>query len=211
MVMADRDDDLPVKSHDGMVLDLAKTLINSIVKDSETAHGETPRDRLKFQVKERSDPTMVGAISALSTYGLAKAAERQAAAMEAMVKVANRTVMNETVDATAQAMVDQREPKRDYLATTYSLEPRLLMLLWAIRGMLVDASVRSLSKPDRFDPYRRLTTEEIAWSLRLTADDLIAALPRTSVGEIDYGLLEDFDIMRYGGTEEEPDIWLYGG
>lgn len=209
--MADREDDLPVKTHDGAILDLAKTLINSIVKDSENAHGDTPRDRLKFQVKERSDPTLVGAINALATYGMARAAERQATAMESIAKTAKATAMVETVDANAQAMVDQRESKRDYLATTYSLSPRLLSLLWAMRGMLMDASVRSLSRPDRFDPYRRLSTDEIAWSLRIAPDEFLYGLPRTANDEIDYGLLEEFDIMHYGGTPDAPDDWMYGG
>lgn len=209
--MVDPDGDLPVRTHDGAVLDLVKTLINSIVKDSETAHGDTPRDRLKFQVKERSDPTMVGAITALSTYGMARAAERQAAALETVAKVANRIQMRDTVDETAQAMVDLREPKRDYLATTYSLDPNTLMLLWSIRGMLVDASLRSLSKPERFEPYNQVTTEEIAWSLRVEPRFVIENLPRRSSGNIDYALLEEFDIYHYGGTEHEPDIWLYGG
>lgn len=205
------DDDLPVKTHDGAMLDLAKTLINSIVKDSETAHGATHRERLKNQVKLRSDPAMVSAISALATYGMARAAERQATAMESIAKTAKATAMVETVDSNAQAMVDQREPRRDYLATTYSLPSEYLTLLWSMRGMLMDASIKSLSRPDRFDPYRRLSTEEIAWSLRMSQDDLWSLLPRRPNGTVDYDLLEAFDLMHYGGTPDAPDDWMYGG
>lgn len=209
--MAETDDDLPVKTHDGAILDMVKMVINSIVKDSENAHGASERERLKNQIKLRSDPAMVGAINALSTYGMARAAERQATAMESIAKTAKGMAMVDTVDTNAQAMVDLRESKRDYLATTYSLSPRLLSLLWAMRGMLMDASVRSLSRPDRFDPYRRLSTDEIAWSLRVATDEFLADLPRTATDEIDYGLLEEFDIMHYGGTPDAPDDWMYGG
>jgi hypothetical protein len=209
--MADADDDLPVKSHDGAVAEWCKMLINSIVKESEDAHGDTPRERLKNQIKHRSDERMVGAITALSTYVAARAAERQAMAMESLAKTANKWQMAETVDTNAQAMVDQREPRRDYLATTYSLPTETLALLWSIRGMLMDASVKSLSRPDRFDPYRRLTTEEIAWSLRTSPDELWSALPRIPSNEIDFPLLEEFDIIHYGGTPEQPDDWMYGG
>lgn len=209
--MVDTDADLPVKTHDGAILDMVKMVINSIVKDSESAHGDTPREKVKNQIKLRSDPATVGAINALSSYAHARAAERQATAMESIAKTVKATAMVETVDTNAQAMVDLREPKRDYLATTYSLPTETLALLWSVRGMLMDASVRSLSKPERFDPYQRLTTDEIAWSLRLTSDEFIARLPRRPNGEIDYGLLEEYDLMHYGGTDDKPDDWLYGG
>lgn len=209
--MAETDEDLPVKTHDGAVFDLCKSLINSIVKESESAHGETERVRLMNQITHRTNPEMVGAIEAFSTYLLAKATDRQATAMDQLAKVANRTAMAEMVDTNAQAMVDQRESKRDYLATTYSLPSDTLALLWSMRGLLMDASIKSLSRPDRFDPYRRLTTEDVAWSLRMSSATLWSRLPRTPDGTIDYGLLEEFDLMRYGGTEQEPDVWLYGG
>lgn len=212
MAMAETDDDLPVRTHDAAIFELAKSLINSIVKESEEVHGETPRDRLKNQIKYRTDEKMVGAIGALSSYLQAKSSDRQATAMESLAKTASRWSMAETVDATAQAIVDQRESKRDYLATTYSLPPLTLALLWAIRGMLMDASVKSLSRPDRFDPYRRLSTEELAWSMRLTPEELWEGLPRVNGhGPIDYDVLEDFDLMHYGGTEMKPDDWVYGG
>lgn len=214
--MADPTVDPMVKqSHDGAILDLCKTLINSIVSDSETVHGDTPRERLKNQVKHRSDPNMVGAIAALSTYGLARATERQATATEMVAKAMGRLqpngADNGTVDETAAAMVEMREPKRDYLASTYSLPTDLLLLLWSVRGMVMDASVRSLSKPERFEPYRVLKTDEIAWSLRVEPRSLVERLPRMADGSIDYDLLEDFGIMRYGGTPDEPDDWMYGG
>ena len=109
---------------------------------------------------------------------------------------------------------NQRESKRDYLATTYSLPMPVLTLLWAMRGMLMDASIKALSRPDRFDPYRRVTTEEIAWSLRLSVDDFYLLLPRTSQSggiDFDFSLLEEFDILHYGGTDIAPDDWMYGG
>lgn len=209
--MAETDDDLPIKTHDGAIYGLCKSLINAIVKESETAHGETARDKLKNQITHRTNPEMVGAIEAFSTYLLAKATDRQATAMETLARSAQAMAMAETVDTTAQAMVDQREPKRDYLASTYSLPSDTLALLWSVRGMLMDASVKSLSRPDRFDPYRRLSTDEISWSLRLEPHQFIERLPRTVSGGIDYGLLESFDLMHYGGTVDAPDEWCYGG
>jgi hypothetical protein len=209
--MAEQDDDLPVPTHDDAIYGLCKTLINAIVKESEGAHGGTPREKLKNEIQHRTRPEMVGAIEAFSTYLLARATDRQAAAMETVARSAQAMATAETVDSNAQAMVDMRESKRDYLATTYSLPTVTLSLLWAMRGMLVDASIRSLSRPDRFDPYRRLTTEEVAWSLRITVDRLWSDLPRTTDGRIDYGILDDFDIAHYGGTDEKPDEWLFNG
>lgn len=209
--MPETDEDLPVKTHDSAVAELCKMLINSVVKDSEGAYGDTPRDRLKYQVKQRSDDSMMGALGAFSTYLAARAAERQATAMESLAKTANRWQLTENLDTSAQAIVDQREPKRDYLASTYSFDTDTLALLWSIRGMLMDASVKSLSRPDRFDPYRRLTTEEIAWSLRISPEELWSRLPRNPREEIDFSLLEEFDIYHYGGTSVNPDDWMFGG
>ena len=213
MTMAEPDDDLPVPTHDESIMRLVKSLINGEVAASTSAHGGTERERLRNHMKARADDTVMGSITGLSAWLTARAADRQATAMESLAKTASRWSMAESVDTNAQAMVDQREPKRDYLATTYSLSPTTLSLLWAMRGMVMDASVKSLSRPDRFDPYRRLTTAEIAWSLRLTPEQLIVELPRIdgSDGKIDYGLLEEFDIMHYGGTPEQPDDWMYGG
>jgi hypothetical protein len=198
-------------NHDDAVAELCKLLINSVIKESADTYGDSPRERLTNHVKQRSDDSMMGALSAFSTYLLAKATDRQASATEAMVKTVARLEPPATVDTTAQAMVELREPKRDYLATTYSLPPRLLTLLWAVRGMLVDASLRSLSKPEQFNPYEKVTTAEIAWSLRMAPEDFLADLPRTADSQIDYGLLEDFDIVHYDGTVDAPDGWMYGG
>jgi hypothetical protein len=131
--------------------------------------------------------------------------------LEALAKTASKLQVADSLDTNAQAIVDQRESKRDYLATTYSLPFKTLAVLWAMRGMLMDASIKSLSRPERFDPYRRLSTEEIAWSLRLAPEGLWESLPKTADGAIDYEILEDFDIMHYGGTDDAPDDWLYGG
>lgn len=210
--MTEPTEETPVRTHDDAVGTWIKSLINGIVKASDdNTHLKTPQERLMFELRQRADDKVMTGITGLSTYLSARAAERQATALESLAKSAGKMAMAETVDTTAQAIVDDREPKRDYLASTYSLPTADLSLLWALRGMLVDASIKSLSKPDRFDPYRRLTTEEIAWSLRLTADQLWAALPRKANDEIDFDLLEDFAIMHYGGTPENPDDWTYGG
>lgn len=199
------------RDHDTSIADLVKMLINGEVAVAPDAHGDTQRDKLRNHFKARANDTVMGSIAGLSAYLSARAAERQAVALETLAKVSLTQQRNVAVDTDAQAMVDQRESKRDYLATTYSLPFDELVLLWAIRGMLMDASVKSLSKPDRFDPYRRVTTEEIAWSLRMMAVDVWEMLPRTANDEIDYVLLEEFDIMRYGGTDDAPDDWMYGG
>jgi hypothetical protein len=49
--------------------------------------------------------------------------------------------------------------------------------------------------------------------LRLSEEQLLARLPRTDQesGEIDFTLLEEFDILHYGGDLDNPDVWLYGG
>ncbi len=206
------DPEAPAKTHTDAILELAKTLLNSIVKDSEKVdHVSTPMEKLKVQVKDRSDPAMVGAISALSAYGQARASERMATAMETIAKTVKATATDAAVDTNATAMIDLREPKREYLATTYRLDSHTLSLLWAIRGMLIDAALKSLSVPSRFDPYLVTTTEQLAYSLKLDPEDLLELLPKNTKGEIDYRLLEEFEIMRYGGTDEAPDDFMYGG
>ena len=200
----------PVKTYDGSIADMVKSLINSIIKDSQETYGDTPLEKVRNQLKFNTGGDTLAGITALSAYMQAKASERQAASLEALAKTASRIQVADSLDTNSQAIVDQRESKRDYLATTYSLSFRTLAVLWAMRGMLVDASIKSLSRPDRFDPYRRLSTEEIAWSLRLAPEGLWEALPKTADG-IDYEILEDFDIMHYGGTDVAPDDWMYGG
>lgn len=199
------------RNHDQTVAQLCRLLINSVIKESATAHGENERERLTFHVKNRTDDSMMGALTAFAAHRSAQAAERQAAAMETVAKAMNTMALSESNDLTAQAIVDEREPKRDYLATTYSLPTETLMLLWSVRGMLMDASVKSLSRPDRMDPYRKVTTEELAWSLRMTPEQFWQALPQDGKGGRAFDLLEAFDIMHYGGTDDEPDDWMYGG
>lgn len=200
----------PVKTYDGSIGDMVKSLINSIIKDSQETYGDTPLEKVRNQLKFNTGGDTLAGITALSAYMSAKAAERQAASLESLAKTASKLQVAETLDTNSQAIVDQRESKRDYLATTYSMDTGTLSLLWAMRGMLVDASIKSLSRPDRFDPYRRLTTEEIAWSLRITSEQLWSMLPRHGDG-IDYELLEDFDILHYDDNDVHPDNWLYGG
>lgn len=206
--------DKPNRNHDDAIGDLVKSLINSIVIESSTVQADSPRERLLLHIKRRSDDSLNGAITALSSYLQARAQERQAQSTEALVK-AVRELSIQTTDTPdnvdAQAIIDLREPKRDYLATTFSLPSETLSLLWAMRGMLVDASIKSLSRPSRFDPYQTLTSEEIAWSLRVTKEELWEHLPRNAAGAIDYALMEEFDIHHYGGTDEEPETWMYGG
>lgn len=203
----------PNKNHDDAVAELSKSLINVFIKSSQDAHGDTPLDKLKNAAKYDGNEPMWAGITALSAHRSAKAAERQAAALEDISKTVRRIQISEDSSVPAQAIIDQREPRRDYLATTYSLPTATLSLLWAMRGMLVDASIKSLSRPDRFDPYRRLTTEEIAWSLRMSPAEFYAALPykHDLRPAIDFDLLEAFDIYHYGGTSDAPDDWMYGG
>lgn len=209
--MTEPDDISPSRTHDAAVAELCKSLINVFIKSSQDTHGDTPLDKLKNAAKYDGNEPMWSAIEALSTYRGAKAAERQASALESIGKAMSSLQRSESSDTAAQAIVDLREPKRDYLASTYSLPMPTLSLLWAIRGMLMDASVKSLSRPDRFDPYRRLTTDEIAWTIRVASEDLYAMLPRTPSGDIDYDLLEAFDIVYYDGTPEAPDGWMFNG
>lgn len=204
------DSTTPPKTYDGSIGDMVKSLINSIIKDSQDTYGDTPLEKVRNQLKFNTGGDTLAGITALSAYMTARSSERQAAAMESLAKTASKLQVADSLDTNAQAIVDQREPKRDYLATTYSLPTETLAVLWAMRGMLMDASIKSLSRPDRFDPYRRLTTEEIAWSLRMTSEKLWEALPRHGDG-IDYELLEEFDILHYNDDDVHPDNWIYGG
>lgn len=198
-------------SYDATILSMVKLLINDLVTESQKTTGDTERERLRNHLKFQAGEGTLHGITALSAYMSARAAERQAAATESLAKAVGKIQTAETVNTDAQAIIDGREPRRDYLASTYSLPPETLSLLWAMRGMLMDASIKSLSRPDRFDPFRKLKTEEIAWSLRMTSADLLAKLPLCSLGGIDYGVLEAFGIMHYGGTGQDPDDWMYGG
>lgn len=198
------------KTYDGSIGDMVKSLINSIIKDSQDTYGDTPLEKVRNQLKFNTGGDTLAGITALSAYMAARSSERQAAALESIAKTASKLQVAESLDSHGQAIIDQREPKREYLATTFSLPTETLVLLWAMRGMLIDASIKSLSRPDRFDPYRRLTTEEIAWSLRTTPEKLWEMLPRNGDG-IDFELLEDFDILHYNDNDVKPDDWMYGG
>lgn len=198
-------------TYDVAISDMVRALISDLVDEAQQlGHGETPREKIRSHLKFNAGENLLHGITALSGYIQARASERQAAALESLAKTAGKLQVAESLELGGQAIVDQRESKRDYLATTYSLPTETLSLLWAMRGMLMDASVKSLSRPDRFDAYRRVRTEEIAWSLRLTPGVFVSMLPRTESG-IDYALLEEFDVMRYGGTDDLPDDWMYGG
>jgi hypothetical protein len=199
------------KPYEGAIIDLAKNLITDLLKESQKGIGDSPLEKIMHHVKYGGADATMASISALSAYAHAKAAERQADAIEALAKTANKLQIADQIETAGQAIVDERESKRDYLASTYSLPTHTLTLLWALRGMLVDASIKSLSKPDRFDPYRRVSTDEVAWTLRMSPEQFWDALPRHSDGAIDYSLLEAFEILHYGGTVSEPDQWIYGG
>lgn len=203
----------PAKTYDGSISDMIKMLINDLVDEANShGYGDTAREKIRSHLKHGAGENTMHGITALSAYVQARAAERQAIAMESLAKTASKLQVAESLDSGAQAIVDQREPRRDYLASTYSLPTETLSLLWSIRGMLVDASIRALSKPDRFDPYRKVTTEEIAWTLRVTDSWIWEHLPRTPDDDIDYALLEDFDIVHYRENDDgSPDDWLYGG
>lgn len=201
----------PSQKYDISIGDMTKLLINAIIKDSENSYGDTPMEKIRYQLRHGTGNDTLGGITALSSYMAARAAERQATAMESLAKTASKLQVADALDTSGQAIVDDRESKRDYLATTYSLPTELLSFLWAIRGMLIDGSLKSLSKPAQFEPYRRVTTEEIAWTLRMTEQQFYDRLPRTPQGEIDYSILQEFDILHYGGTDERPDNWMYGG
>lgn len=200
-----------VKTYDGSISDMVKSLINSVIKDSQETHGETPLEKIRNELKYNTGGDTLAGITALSSYITARAQERQAVAMESLAKTASKLQMADSLESDGQSIIDQRESKRDYLATTYSLPTHVLSLLWAVRGMLLDASLKSLSKPTQFEPYRRVTTEEIAWTLRMTPEQFLSALPLTSAEYIDYDLLEDFDIYHYSDTDSGPDDWMYGG
>lgn len=200
------------KTHEQAISTLTSGLVNALILESEDkGFGDTPSQRIRSLFKDNTSSDTLAGITALSSYMAAKAAERQAAALESVAKVAGELQSAGSSEATGQAMIDLREPKRESLADTYSLPTTTLTLLWALRGILVDAAIRSLSKPDRFDPYRTVTTEEIAWTLRVDSPTFYQMLPVTSTGDVDFALLEAFDILHYGGNDGYPDNWMYGG
>lgn len=198
-------------THDAAISGLCKTLINGFIKDSKEKHGDTDLDRLKNAIRYDGNEAMWDGITALSSYLSARAATRQAEALESIARTVASQARSQAANTDAQALVDDRQPQRDHLATTYSLPSKQLSLLWAMRGMLMDAAVASLSRPNAFEVYERISTEDLAWSLRITPADLLNDLPRTSDDAIDFRLMEAFGIFHYGGTDTAPDDWMYGG
>lgn len=209
--------DRPVKSFEELINDLIKALINSMITESQALpYGDNELDKMRKYLQNAGENTL-HAITAMSAYAQARAADRQATAIEALSKTISRTHVSSRVmtsDSTTvpgQSIVDQRESKRDYLATTYSYPSETLALLWAVRGILTDASFKALSNPAVFEPYRKVTSAELAWSLRLSPEVFLNMLPKSPHGSIDFTVLEDFDIYHYDGTDEEPDGWMFGG
>jgi len=200
------------KTYDDSIGDLAKALINALIADAHENRNETSDlDKIRGHLMAAPLGQTLEGVTALSAYMAARATERQAIAMESVAKAVGKIQAAETANTDAQAIIDSREPVRENLASTYSLPSGVLLLLWSMRGILMDASIKSLSRPDRFDPFRKVTTAEIAWSLRMTSDELIVSLPDTADGGIDFDLLQAFGIMHYGGDDGWPDDWMYGG
>lgn len=200
----------PEPTHDSAIAELCKSLINLFIRESAKAHGDTPMDKMKSAARYDGNEAMWSGITALSAYQQARAAERQAVALETIARNAADQQRTTSANTDAQALIDQRKPLRDHLATTYSLPTKQLSLLWAMRGMLMDAAIKSLSRPASFEPYERVSTEEVAWSLRMTVADFYATLPHQDDG-IDFRLLEEFGIFSYSSDPARPDDWMYGG
>lgn len=197
---------------DKAIDEITRALIGTFIKDvEELPYGDSPIGKIRnYLIKAKSEKLLEG-VGDLSAYLNAHAAERQARALEQIAAHVSAQEMAEKSSTRTQAITEGRESKLEYLTLTYSLPPTLLTLLWAMRGILMDASIKSLSVPDRLDPYRRVTTEEMSLALRMAPDAFLAALPQDGDGSIDFDLLEDFDILHYGGTDEFPDDWMYGG
>jgi hypothetical protein len=197
---------------DKAIDEITRALIGTFIKEvEELPYGDTPIAKIRnYLIQSKSEKLLEG-VGDLSRYLAAHAAERQAKALEQIAAhVAAQQVAAETRTRT-QAITQGRESKLEYLTLTYSLPTQLLTLLWAMRGVLMDASIKSLSVPDRLDPYRRVTTQEMSLAVRMSPEEFLAALPKDGTGSIDFDLLEDFDILHYGGTDERPDDWIYGG
>lgn len=197
---------------DKAIDEITRALIGTFIREvEEHSYGDAPIDKIRsYLITSKSEKLLEG-VGDLSKYLAAHAAERQAKALEQIAAhVSAQQIAAETSTRT-QAITEGRESKLEYLTLTYSLPSRLLMLLWAMRGILMDASIKSLSVPDRLDPYRRVTTEELSLALRMSPDEFLAILPKDASGSTDFDLLEEFDILHYGGTDEFPDDWMYGG
>jgi hypothetical protein len=197
---------------DKAIDEITRALIGTFIRNvEEHPYGDSPIEKIRNYLIQTKSEKLLEGVSDLSEYLTARAAERQAKALEQIAAhVSAQQVAAETSTRT-QAITQDRESKLEYLTLTYSLPSSLLSLLWAMRGILMDASIKSLSVPDRLDPYRRVSTEEMALALRISPTELIGLLPRDGESAIDFDLLEDFDILHYGGTDDAPDDWLYGG
>ena len=202
----------PAKTYEVSIGDMVRMLINDLVDEANThGYGDAAREKIRSHLKHGAGENTMHGITALSSYMTARAQERQATDMESIAKTASKLQVAGSLASGGQAIVEQRESRREYLSTTYSLPTETLSFLWSIRGLLVDASIKSLSVPSRLEPYQRLITEDIAWALRVTPEDVWSMLPRTPQGSVDFSLLEEFGIYHYGGTEEKPDEWMWGG
>jgi hypothetical protein len=197
---------------DKAIDEITRALIGTFIKDvEEHPYGEKPIDKIRNYIMQSKSEKLLEGVADLTGYLTAQAAERQAKALEQIAAhVSAQQVAAETSTRT-QAITQDRESKLEYLTLTYSLSTPLLSLLWAMRGILMDASIKSLSVPDRLDPYRRVSTEEMALALRMSSEDFLAALPRDESGIIDFDLLEAFDVLHYNHDSERPDDWIYGG
>lgn len=197
---------------DQAIDEITRALIGTFIKEVEgNSYGDTPLDKIRNYIALSKSEKLLEGVADLSAYLAAHAAERQAKALEQIAAhVSAQQIATETSTRT-QAITESRESKLEYLTSTYSLPTVYLSLLWAMRGILMDASIKSLSVPERLDPYRRVTTDEMAFALRMTPEDFIAALPQDTDGSIDFDLLEEFDVLHYGGTDEAPNDWMYGG
>lgn len=200
------------KVSDQAIDEITRALIGTFIRNvEEQPYGDTPIEKIRNSLIQSRSEKLLEGVSDLSEYLHARASERQAKALEQIASFVSSQDTAQKTDARTQAITEERESRREYLTITYSLFPETMALLWAMRGILMDASIRNLSVPDRLDPYRRVSTSDMALSLKLTQEKFVDSLPRNPEGEIDFELLEDFDILHYGGTDELPDEWIYGG
>lgn len=200
------------KVPDQAIDEIARALIGTFIKNvEEHPYGDAPIEKIRnYLIQSKSEKLLEG-VADLSAYIQARASERQAKSLEQIAAHVTAQETGNKTDARTQAITEERDSKREYLTITYSFPPEKMAMLWAMRGILMDASVRSLSVPDRLDPYRRVSTEDMALALRLSPEEFLERLPRKGNEAIDFELLEEFDILHYAGTDASPDDWIYGG
>lgn len=197
---------------DRAIDEITRALIGTFIKEvEELPYGESPIEKIRNYIIQSKSEKLLEGVADLSSYLAAHAAERQARALEQIAAHVSAQEIAAKSSTRTRAITEGRESKLEYLTLTYSLPTTLLSLLWAMRGILMDASIKSLSVPDRLDPYRRVSTEEMSLALRMSPEDFIKALPQDGGGSIDFDLLEAFDILHYSGVDESPDDWMYGG